>query len=125
MNAANPVRRIVALDKTVHQPTRLAILTTLLKMEVADYVYLASFLGLSNGNMSTHLAKLHAAGLIDSERVIRNRKPQTLLWLTFEGREQISGYWEFIGSIQERLCSWVQTEGRRSWIEHLCRVYGG
>lgn len=120
-----PVQQILALDKTVHQPTRLAILTVLQQIKVADYVYLASFPGLSNGYMSTQMAKLHIAGLIDSVRMIRNRKPRSLLWLTPEGRERIRGYWEFMDSIRQRPQSWMQTEGRRSWREHPCRVYGG
>lgn len=121
----NPVQQLVAIDKLVHEPVRLAILSALEKLGTADYVYLLTLTGLTRGNMSTHLGKLEKNGLIETERVIRGRKPRTLIWLTAEGQERISGYWSFMRAIQHRLQLWTEAEGSKSWTEHLYRVYGG
>ena len=52
------------LDRTIHEPARLAILTVLSAADSADFVYLQRATGLTKGNLSSHLTKLEAAGLV-------------------------------------------------------------
>jgi hypothetical protein len=46
------------LDRLIHEPTRLALLTVLSSTEDADFVFLQRTLKLTNGNLSSHLSKL-------------------------------------------------------------------
>ena len=50
------------IDETIHQRTRLAIMATLTAVESLDFGELKGELGLSDGNLSAHLAALERAG---------------------------------------------------------------
>ncbi len=56
------------LDEIVHQRHRLGILTITSKARQADFGYLREELGLTSGNLSTHLTVLEDAGLIRVEK---------------------------------------------------------
>jgi DNA-binding MarR family transcriptional regulator len=90
---ANLPQHINDLDRTVHEPARLAILTVLSACEEADFVFLQRATGLTNGNLSAHLSKLEDAGLIEITKRFLDKKPQTLVSLTAIGRDQITLHW--------------------------------
>jgi DNA-binding MarR family transcriptional regulator len=90
---ANLPQQITELDRTVHEPARLAILTVLSACEEADFVFLQCATGLTNGNLSAHLSKLEDAGLIEITKRFLDKKPQTLVSLTAIGRSQITLHW--------------------------------
>jgi hypothetical protein len=46
------------LDRLIHEPDRLAILTMLSSVNAADFVFLQRTTGLTRGNLSSHLTKL-------------------------------------------------------------------
>ena len=46
------------LDRLIHEPGRLAILTVLSSVTDADFVFLQRATGLTKGNLSSHLTKL-------------------------------------------------------------------
>jgi len=54
----------LALDRLVHEPGRLAILTVLSSVSDADFLFLQRTTGLTKGNLSSHLAKLEDGGLV-------------------------------------------------------------
>ncbi len=83
----------LTLDKLIHEPGRLAILTVLSSVKSADFVFLQRATGLTKGNLSSHLAKLEAAGLVSIEKRFIRRKPNTNLALTPLGRERIARHW--------------------------------
>lgn len=120
-----PLKKLASVDKLVHEPARLVILTCLLKSGGADFIFLSTVSGLSRGNLTTHLGKLEEGGLIETERVIRRRKPQTIVRLTPQGETEIKAYWEYMGSFDERMDSWQETKLQKSWTDHLKEVYGG
>jgi DNA-binding transcriptional ArsR family regulator len=64
-----------ALDRLVHEPGRLAILTVLSAVKEADFVFLQRTTGLTKGNLSSHLGKLEEAGLIQIEKRFVQKKP--------------------------------------------------
>jgi len=64
---SSPFEEITNLDRLVHEPARLAILTALDACRHADFMYLQSLTGLAKGNLSQHLAKLEAAGPVVAE----------------------------------------------------------
>jgi DNA-binding transcriptional ArsR family regulator len=81
------------LDKLVHEPGRLAILTVLSNVRDADFLFLQRATGLTKGNLSSHLRKLEDAGLISVEKRYIGRKPNTGVALTKLGRRRIDAHW--------------------------------
>ena len=80
------------IDKLIHEPVRLLLLANLYVVESADFLYLMSQLGLTFGNLSSHMSKLEEAGYIDVEKEFVEKKPVTRLSLTDEGRAAFSDY---------------------------------
>ena len=83
----------LALDRLIHEPARLAILTVLSAVEAADFVFLQRVTGLTKGNLSSHLTKLEAAGLVRIEKRFVQKKPNTNVVLTPIGRDQLAQHW--------------------------------
>ena len=55
-------KAILDLDRMVHEPARLAILTVLASAEEVAFLFLQRVTGLSKGNLSSHTQKLEAVG---------------------------------------------------------------
>jgi DNA-binding MarR family transcriptional regulator len=82
------------LDRLIHEPGRLAILTVLSSVKAADFVFLQRTTGLTKGNLSSHLTKLEEAGLVAIEKRFVLKKPNTNVALTPVGRERIARHWD-------------------------------
>jgi DNA-binding MarR family transcriptional regulator len=76
----------VGLDETVHQRHRLGILTITSRASQADFGYLREALGLTPGNLSTHLTVLEEAGLVQVQKGYEGRRPRTWVSITRQGR---------------------------------------
>jgi len=81
-----------ALDEVIHQKVRLGIMSTLLALGEADFRLLKETLGLSDGNLSTHLALLEERGYITVHKEFRGRKPHTRAMPTEAGRAAFKEY---------------------------------
>jgi len=90
---AEPLRALSNVDRLIHEPARLTILTALTACHSADFVYLHSLTGLSLGNLSQHLTKLEAAGFITIEKTFVKKRPRTVVQLTTGGRQAIDEHW--------------------------------
>jgi len=77
-------------DEAVHQPNRLAILVILREAGRADFGYLKTTLGLTDGNLGRHLALLEAAGLITLSKGYEGRRPRTWASLTVRGNKALT-----------------------------------
>jgi DNA-binding MarR family transcriptional regulator len=84
---------LTALDRLVHEPGRLAIMTVLSSVTDADFQFLQRATGLTKGNLSSHLTKLEDAGLVTIEKRFIRKKPNTNVALTPAGRERIAEHW--------------------------------
>jgi DNA-binding transcriptional ArsR family regulator len=84
----------LVLDRLIHEPGRLAVLTVLSAVRDADFVFLQRATGLTKGNLSSHLSKLEEAGLVAIEKRFVRRKPNTNVALTREGKRRIARHWE-------------------------------
>jgi DNA-binding transcriptional ArsR family regulator len=82
------------LDRLIHEPGRLAILTVLSSVSDADFVFLQRTTGLTKGNLSSHLTKLEDGGLVEIVKSFVRKKPNTNVALTSVGRERIARHWE-------------------------------
>jgi DNA-binding transcriptional ArsR family regulator len=91
----------LALDRLIHEPGRLAILTVLSAAAEADFLFLQRATGLTKGNLSSHLARLEAAGLVTVQKRFVGRKPNTRLELTADGRERIARHWAQLDRLRE------------------------
>jgi DNA-binding transcriptional ArsR family regulator len=91
---------IASIDKLIHEPARLAIMMLLYGVESADFIYLKTQTGLTQGNLSSHLGKLETAGYVDVEKLFEGKIPRTLYCLTDVGRESFRDY---IASMQNVL----------------------
>jgi DNA-binding transcriptional ArsR family regulator len=83
---------IASLDRLIHEPARLAILSVLYAVKEADFLFLLRETGLTKGNLSTHLSKLEAAGYIEIEKGYVGKLPQTLCRMTGQGRQAFDDY---------------------------------
>jgi DNA-binding transcriptional ArsR family regulator len=84
----------LTLDRLIHEPGRLAILTVLSSVKDADFVFLQRTTGLTKGNLSSHLTKLEEAGLVTIEKRFVRKKPNTNVALTTDGRRRTAHHWE-------------------------------
>jgi DNA-binding transcriptional ArsR family regulator len=84
----------LVLDRLIHEPGRLAILTVLSSVRSADFVFLQRTTGLTKGNLSSHLTKLEDAGLVAIEKRFVRKKPNTNVALTAAGTTRIAEHWE-------------------------------
>ncbi|MEV2211395.1 transcriptional regulator [Streptomyces sp. NPDC050997] len=82
------------LDRLIHEPGRLAILTVLSSVKTCDFVFLQRATRLTKGNLSSHLSKLEEAGLVKIEKAFVHKKPKTSVTLTAVGRERIAHHWD-------------------------------
>ncbi|MCK4653152.1 MAG: transcriptional regulator [Candidatus Cloacimonetes bacterium] len=80
------------LDSIIHSRVRLAIIILLLQSKTADFTYLKKEIGVSDGNLSTHLRKLEEAKYIKVQKRFENRKPKTTISLTDKGRDALNEY---------------------------------
>jgi DNA-binding transcriptional ArsR family regulator len=90
---STPFEEMAGLDKLIHEPARLSILTALASCKSADYLFLQRLTGLTGGNLSSHLAKLEEGGLIQMEKRFVEKKPNTQVQITEVGRIAIERHW--------------------------------
>jgi DNA-binding MarR family transcriptional regulator len=81
------------LDRVIHEKARLSVLTSLVA-HPKGLVFgdLKQMCGLTDGNLSRHLAVLEEAGLIDIEKGYDHNRPQTICRITPEGRRRYLDY---------------------------------
>lgn len=79
-----PIQTALAeLNRTIHEPARLAILTVLSACATADFLFLEFSTGLSRGNLSVQLTRLEEAGFITTKKTIE-RKQLIRYWAQME-----------------------------------------
>lgn len=97
------LRSMAEVDRLIHEPARLMIVTILSAAEQADFLFLLRETGLTKGNLSAHLSKLEEAGYVKIEKTYRGKVPLTLLSLTPEGRAAFENYRKQLKQIVESI----------------------
>jgi len=100
MSPKNSSVDIEAIDEVIHGRLRLGIMAYLSAVNPASFPELLDKTGASNGNLSTHLSKLEAAGYVTQEKGYAGKKPQTLVHLTESGRD---AWIDYLGTMQSLL----------------------
>ncbi|QNO38050.1 transcriptional regulator [Protaetiibacter sp. SSC-01] len=83
------------LDPVIHASARLRITAALAALERGDRISfprLQELLGMTAGNLSTHLRKLEDAGYVDVDKTFQGRSPVTYLSLSQTGRRAFEDY---------------------------------
>lgn len=80
------------LDPVIHQPTRLKIMAALYRNRSASFTGLRDGLGLTDGNLATHAAKLQEAGYVDARRVLAGLSFEVRYTITPTGSTAFRAY---------------------------------
>jgi DNA-binding transcriptional ArsR family regulator len=88
------------IDRLIHEPARLAILTVLSSCRAADFLFLQNATALSKGNLSVQLSKLEEAGLIRIKKEIVGKKTRTTASLSAQGSKEIAAYWRVMDKLR-------------------------
>ena len=81
-----------AVDRLIHQRTRLAIVSMLAVNDSLTFNELKHLLETTDGNLSVHARKLEEAGYVDCEKSFDGRIPRTEYRITPQGREVLERY---------------------------------
>lgn len=80
------------LDPLLHSQLRLAVVSLLLSVEEADFVFIREKTGATAGNLSVQIDKLNEAGYIEVNKFIDGKKPRTVCKITPKGIEAFDAY---------------------------------
>jgi DNA-binding MarR family transcriptional regulator len=89
---ANELHPLADLDRVIHAPARLMVMTYLFVVESADFIFLMNLTGLTWGNLSSHLSKLEEAEYVEIEKTFKGKRAHTMIKLTGLGREAFRKY---------------------------------
>jgi len=82
------------LDPLLHSQLRLAVVSILMSVEEADFVYLKEKTNSTAGNISVQLEKLSEAGYIETNRTLDGKHTRTVCRMTDKGRKAFADYVE-------------------------------
>ncbi len=88
----NKLQELMDIDKDIHEPARLMILSYLFVLDSADFVFLRGQTELTWGNLSAHISKLEERQFIEIKKEFIRKKPRTLVKLTEKGRKAFLAY---------------------------------
>ena len=103
---STPFEELAGLDRLIHEPARLAIMTALAACKSADYLFLQRLTGLTGGNLSSHIAKLEEGELIQVEKRFVEKRPNTQVQITEKGRTAIEHHWEQLEALRKDSQTW-------------------
>ena len=80
------------LDRVIHEKGRLAIMSMLAAAPELSFTELRDALGMTDGNLTTHIRALQETGYISVAKSYQNRRPLTTCSLTAPGRKAFADY---------------------------------
>ena len=103
MSKDKDLQPISDIDRIIHSPARLTILAYLAAVDSVDFIFLMNQVGLTRGNLSSHLNTLEEAGYISIQKEFVDKVPRTLIRLNKDGRQAIQAYREQMRTIIDDL----------------------
>lgn len=88
------------LNPLLHSQLRLAIISILMNLEEADFVYLKDKTESTAGNLSVQIDKLSVAGYITVEKGFVGKKTRTVCRITDQGR---AAFEEYVNNLRKLL----------------------
>ena len=86
------------LDPLLHSQLRLAVMSILISVDEADFVYLRKETGATAGNLSVQIEKLKAVGYIDVNKSFKGKMPCTVCSITKKGISAFESYTQALQS---------------------------
>ena len=80
------------LNPLLHSQRRLAVVSLLVGLDEADFVYLKEKTEATAGNLSVQIDKLSQAGYIEVEKGFEGKRPRTVCRITAQGRAAFAEY---------------------------------
>jgi DNA-binding transcriptional ArsR family regulator len=96
------LRSVTELDRLIHEPARLLIVTILSAVASADFLFLQRETGLTKGNLSAHLSRLENAGYVKIEKTFKGKLPLTVCKLTSAGQKALKAYRDQLQNFMEK-----------------------
>jgi DNA-binding MarR family transcriptional regulator len=90
------------LDDVIHARIRLTVMAVLAGVDEADFVHLREQVRTTDGNLTTHLAKLAEAGYVTLRKRSDGGKPLTRVRLTARGRAAFADYVQTLAALVGR-----------------------
>ena len=90
------------MNELINQPTRLKIMATLNSLPGTaklEFTELRKLLGVTDGNLGTHLITLENAGYVEIEKTFVGKKPRTRASLTRAGRRAFETHVQYLRDI--------------------------
>jgi DNA-binding MarR family transcriptional regulator len=102
------------LDRTIHERARLSVLTSLIgHPKGLVFNDLKELCGLTDGNLSRHLAVLQEAGLVEITKGFERNRPQTVCRITPEGRDRYLEYLAVLEQVVKDAAAAVKSEAQQ------------
>jgi len=90
------------LDRVIHEKGRLAILSMLAASPELSFTELRDALGMTDGNLTTHLRTLQEAGYLSVTKSFQNNRPLTTCSLTAAGKKAFTRYINLLEQIVQQ-----------------------
>lgn len=85
-------KQLASLNPLLHGQLRLAIMSLLIGVDAAEFVFLKEKTGATSGNLSVQLDKLSSAGYISVTKGFKGKKPVTTCSITKVGIKAFEAY---------------------------------
>ena len=95
------------LYKVIHEKSRMAIVSMLAASAELSFTELRDALGMTDGNVTTHIRTLQKAGYVAVAKSFQDKRPLTTCTLTAAGRK---AFGEYVGLLEGIVKSAKQSE---------------
>jgi DNA-binding HxlR family transcriptional regulator len=90
------------INRIIHEPARLLILSVLNAVEEADFKFLSIATSLTKGNLSRQTTQLEEAGYIQIHKYYKGKIPATNYRLTASGKAAFVLYWNQLATLGQQ-----------------------
>jgi len=88
-------------DPLLHQGIRSKLVSLLISNDELPFKALKEALGVTDGNLSTHLSKLEKEDYVRIEKIFESKRPKTIVYITVTGKKAFEAYIEALKTFIE------------------------
>ena len=88
-------------DPLLHQGVRSKLVSLLISNDELPFKALKETLGVTDGNLSTHLSKLEKEDYVRIEKIFEGKRPKTIVYIAANGRKAFEAYIEALKTFIE------------------------
>lgn len=90
------------LDRVIHEKGRLTIMSLLAASPELSFTEIRDTLGMTDGNLTTHIRTLQESGYVAVSKSYRKNRPLTTCTLTAQGRKAFAAYINLLEAIVQQ-----------------------